>query len=37
MLGSLDERVMLAGQAPRKVADGWLRAQALIPERQGTR
>jgi osmoprotectant transport system substrate-binding protein len=37
MLRSLDERVMLAGQAPRKVADGWLRAQALIPERQGTR
>jgi osmoprotectant transport system substrate-binding protein len=37
VLRSLDERVMLAGQAPRKVADGWLRAQALIPERQGTR
>jgi len=34
---SLDKRVMLAGQPARKVADGWLRAQALIPERQGTR
>jgi len=37
VLLSLDKRVMLAGQPARKVADGWLRAQALIPERQGTR
>jgi osmoprotectant transport system substrate-binding protein len=36
-LRDLDERVQLDRQAPRKVADGWLRAQALIPERQGTR
>jgi osmoprotectant transport system substrate-binding protein len=33
---SLDARVMLHGQAPRKVADDWLRAQSLIPERRGT-
>jgi osmoprotectant transport system substrate-binding protein len=37
VLRSLDKRVMLAGQPARQVADGWLRAQALIPERQGTR
>jgi len=37
VLRDLDERVQLDGQAPRRVADGWLRAQALIPERQGTR
>jgi len=36
-LRDLDARVMLAGQAARKVADGWLRAQALIPGRQSTR
>ena len=37
VLRDLDERVQLDGQAPRRVADGWLRAQALIPGRQGTR
>lgn len=30
-LRRLDARVELAGQAPRAVATGWLRAQALIP------
>jgi len=30
-LRSLDARVELTGVAPRSVADGWLRAQALIP------
>jgi osmoprotectant transport system substrate-binding protein len=36
-LRSLDARVELAGLKPRKVADNWLRAQALIPGRQGAR
>jgi len=36
-LRSLDARVELAGLNPRKVADSWLRAQALIPGRQGAR
>jgi osmoprotectant transport system substrate-binding protein len=30
----LDARVELSGLAPRRVADSWLRAQRLIPERQ---
>jgi osmoprotectant transport system substrate-binding protein len=30
-LRDLDERVELRGQAPRTIADGWLRAQALVP------
>ena len=30
----LNGRVQLAGMNPRTVASGWLRAQALIPERQ---
>jgi osmoprotectant transport system substrate-binding protein len=29
----LDARVELSGLAPRRVADSWLRAQRLIPER----
>jgi osmoprotectant transport system substrate-binding protein len=37
MLRSLNARVELDGLPARKVADEWLRAQALIPERQGTR
>jgi osmoprotectant transport system substrate-binding protein len=36
-LRSLDARVELTGLDPRKVADSWLRAQALIPGRQGAR
>jgi osmoprotectant transport system substrate-binding protein len=36
-LRSLDARVELARLNPRKVADSWLRAQALIPGRQGAR
>jgi osmoprotectant transport system substrate-binding protein len=36
-LRSLDARVELTGLKPRKVADSWLRAQALIPGRQGAR
>jgi osmoprotectant transport system substrate-binding protein len=34
-LRGLDGRVELARLAPRAVADGWLRAQALIPPRPG--
>jgi osmoprotectant transport system substrate-binding protein len=34
-LRSLDARVELTGLKPRKVADSWLRTQALIPGRQG--
>ena len=34
-LRDLDARVELRGLAPRRVADGWLRAQALIPGSQG--
>ena len=37
MLRTLDARVELLGQAPRSVADSWLRAQALIPEGVGVR
>jgi osmoprotectant transport system substrate-binding protein len=36
-LRTLNERVELDGQDPRKVADEWLQAQALIPEGQGAR
>jgi osmoprotectant transport system substrate-binding protein len=36
-LRSLDARVELTRLNPRKVADSWLRAQALIPGRQGAR
>jgi osmoprotectant transport system substrate-binding protein len=32
-LRALDARVELAGQNPRRVADGWLRAHGLIPAR----
>ena len=35
VLRDLDGRVELTGLAPRRVADGWLRAQALIPGSQG--
>jgi osmoprotectant transport system substrate-binding protein len=35
VLRSLDARVELMGLDPRGVADGWLRAQALISGRQG--
>jgi osmoprotectant transport system substrate-binding protein len=35
VLRDLDGRVELTGLAPRRVADGWLRAQALIPAGQG--
>jgi len=34
-LRSLDARVELSGLSPRRVADSWLRAQALIPGRHG--
>jgi osmoprotectant transport system substrate-binding protein len=34
-LRDLDARVEVRGQAPRSVADRWLRAQALIPRRLG--
>ena len=34
-LRDLDARVELRGLAPRRVADGWLRAQALTPGSQG--
>jgi osmoprotectant transport system substrate-binding protein len=34
-LRDLDARMELARRAPRGVADGWLRAQALAPRRQG--
>jgi len=34
-LRDLDARVEFRGQAARRVADGWLRAQALIPPRPG--
>ena len=33
-LRDLDARVELSGLAPRRVADGWLRAQALMPGSQ---
>jgi osmoprotectant transport system substrate-binding protein len=36
-LRTLNARMELDGQDPRKVADEWLQAQALIPEGQGTR
>jgi osmoprotectant transport system substrate-binding protein len=36
-LRHLDARVELYRQDPRRVADSWLRAQDLIPERQGVR
>jgi osmoprotectant transport system substrate-binding protein len=35
VLRDLDGRVELTGLAPRRVADDWLRAQALIPASQG--
>jgi osmoprotectant transport system substrate-binding protein len=34
-LRDLDARVELTGRGPRTVADGWLRAEALIPPGQG--
>jgi osmoprotectant transport system substrate-binding protein len=34
-LRDLDARVELTGRGPRSVADGWLRAEALIPAGQG--
>lgn len=37
ILRTLNARMELDGQGPRKVADEWLLAQALIPEGQGTR
>jgi osmoprotectant transport system substrate-binding protein len=37
VLRHLDARVELFRQGPRRVADSWLRAQGLIPERQGAR
>jgi osmoprotectant transport system substrate-binding protein len=37
VLRGLDARIGFRGQAPRSVADGWLRAQALIPRGGGTR
>jgi osmoprotectant transport system substrate-binding protein len=37
VLRDLDEQVEFHGQAPRGVADRWLRAQALIPAGQGAR
>jgi len=37
VLRSLNERMELDGLPPRKVADEWLRAQALIPESEGAR
>jgi osmoprotectant transport system substrate-binding protein len=36
-LRTLNARMELDGLDPRKVADEWLQAQALIPEGQGTR
>jgi glycine betaine/choline ABC-type transport system substrate-binding protein len=36
-LRNLDARVELFGRDPRSVADGWLRARALIPEGRGVR
>ncbi len=36
-LRHLDARVELSGRDPRSVADGWLRAQALIPGGAGVR
>jgi osmoprotectant transport system substrate-binding protein len=37
VLRTLNARMELDGLDPRKVADEWLQAQALIPEGQGTR
>jgi osmoprotectant transport system substrate-binding protein len=37
VLRNLNARMELDGLDPRKVADEWLRAQALIPEGEGTR
>jgi osmoprotectant transport system substrate-binding protein len=37
VLRTLNARMELGGLDPRKVADEWLQAQALIPEGQGTR
>jgi osmoprotectant transport system substrate-binding protein len=37
VLRHLDARVELHRQDPRRVADSWLRAQDLIPERHGVR
>jgi len=36
LLRDLDERVEYRRQAPRSVAEGWLRAQALIPGGRGS-
>jgi len=36
-LRSLDARVQLSGLNPRRVADNWLRTQALTARKQGAR